>query len=239
MLPWDTVLIGLTLLLGALLQGVAGFGAALVASPLIMLLRPDLIPGAMAFCMVPLVVVMAWRFGRHADLKLVAWAILGWIPAWPVAVLALTTLPPRETGLLFGVLVLVAVGLSSLGLHASERPRNALLAGSAACFMSLTTTIGGPPMALLMQHSPGPRLVGTLNVYFLFSANIALYTYWSHGLFGWTQFRHGAWMIPCVLAGFFLSGPVARWLPRHITRVAVLTISGISGLVLVWRNLPF
>ncbi|MBF0623485.1 MAG: sulfite exporter TauE/SafE family protein [Magnetococcales bacterium] len=233
---WLTV--ALFLILGSLVQGAVGFGAALVAAPVTMLLRPDLVPGALMVAAFSANVAQATRDwqGLH-HWPILAWLLAGLLPGFLLGATALAVLPPRETAFLFGGAVLVAVALSLGGWTIRPRPITLLPAGFLSGFMSITTTMGGPPLALLFQDLPGPLLRGLLAVVFTVGGLLAMTVLHGAGLLGWTELREGAWLIPFPLTGLLLSRPLARWLDRGRVRSAVLLLAGASGLGVILKAL--
>ncbi|MBF0620821.1 MAG: sulfite exporter TauE/SafE family protein [Magnetococcales bacterium] len=232
-------LIGLFLYLGALIQGAVGFGFALVAAPLIMLFEPQLIPGAVIIGGSSLTLAMCIQDGRYADLSGVGWILVGLIPGMFLGGWALMVLPPRETALMFSVVVLLAVGLSLYGFPARPIPHHLIPAGLLSAFMNVTTTMGGPPLALIYQNVSGPQLRGTLAVLFLLGNILSIISVWQAGKLGMFQIQAGLIMIVPILLGLFTARRVVKWLDRGHTRAAVLLIAGSSALIILVRAIWF
>jgi uncharacterized membrane protein YfcA len=103
--------------------------------------------------------------------------------------------------------------------------------------MGTTTSIGGPPIALVYQASNGPTFRSTLATYFAFGAAISLVTLALAGQLGAHELRLGALLWPGVAIGFVLSRPLTRVLDDGWTRPMVLSISALSALVLIGQEL--
>ncbi len=110
-------------------------------------------------------------------------------------------------------------------------------AGFASGFMGTTTSIGGPPIALVYQGSTGPTFRSTLATYFAFGAAISLITLAVAGQLGAHELRLGALLWPGVAIGFLLSRPLTRVLDDGWTRPMVLSISAVAALVLIGQEL--
>jgi hypothetical protein len=220
---------------GALLQGAVGFGVALVAAPLLMLVRPELVPGPMILAAWTLTVLIAVRDRRGVDWPGLRWTLPGLLAGTVAAVWLLEGLTTAGMQRLFGILVLAAVGLSVAGWHPLPRPRNLLVASGAAGFMGTATSVGGPPMALVYQRESGVRLRGTLSAVFLAGGLMSLAGLALTGQFGARQLGAGLGLVPGIVAGFWLSGPLAAYLDGRWLRPVVLGVSAMAAVGVLLR----
>ena len=95
---------------------------------------------------------------------------LGTIPA----AYALAILPRHIYDLAFAVIVLVGVALSASGVHIARTRLNVLIAGTLSGIAGTVSSIGGPPMAILLQHRSPQQIRSTLGVYFVAGAAMSL-----------------------------------------------------------------
>jgi hypothetical protein len=227
------------LLVGAAscLQGSIGFGFALVAAPILVLIDPSFVPGPVMMNAAVLTTLILIRERQSVDLTSVRWAVLGNLIGTTLAGTVLSLLDPYGFSLLFGAVVLAAVLLSVMGLHPRVTQRNAVVAGVASGFMGTTSSIGGPPMALLFQAERGPALRGNLSAYFLCSTLIGLSMLTFIGRFGRTEIELAQTMLPGLVCGFVLSLRASRWLDRGATRPVVLGLSSAAAIVILMRTL--
>lgn len=223
--------------IGAALQGSVGFGSALVAAPILVLIDPSLVPGPLLFCALVLTILMAYRERQAMDVSGLRWGILGRLSGTFVALFVLTNVPKKELTIILGSLVLFAVALSASGLRISPTTWALLSAGTLSGFMGTTASIGGPPLALLYQNAPGARLRSTLSGYFALGTTISLVALAAIGRFGRGEFRSALALLPGVLIGFVLSARTRQLFDRGYTRAAVLTISAVSGAIVILRAL--
>ena len=100
-----------------------------------------------------------------------------------------------------------------------------------------TTGVGGPPLALTLQHIPPRQLRGTMSVYFLVGASISLVVLAAWGEFGTRHLLAVALLVPGQLLGYLVSGRLVRVLDRGYTRPALLIISVAAALSLLVRAL--
>ncbi|MGD9347733.1 MAG: TSUP family transporter, partial [Candidatus Aminicenantes bacterium] len=154
-----------------------------------------------------------------------------------IGALLLLVIPQKGVSVMFGVMVLVAIGISLAGFHLAMTPKNIFGAGIASGIMGTTSSIGGPPMALVYQRQKGPTIRGTLSGIFIFGTIISLIALAVIGRFGLTEIKAAAVLMPGVVIGFLLSNRSTQILDRGFIRPAVLVTSAISGIVVILRNL--
>lgn len=221
---------------GAALQGAVGIGFALVAAPLLVLLDPRLVPVPLLMLAVVHAMLAAARDGRHADWRGVGWAMVGRLVGTGLGAVAVVTLSPRGFGLAVGGFVLAFVLLSLLPWRPQPAPGSLVLAGVASGAGGTTAAIAGPPIALLYQHAPGPRVRGTLGSYFVLGSLTSLAALALVGEVTAESLRNAALLAPFLIIGFLLSGPARRILDDGWTRTAVLTVAAASALLLILRR---
>jgi hypothetical protein len=222
---------------GSVLQGAVGFGFALVAAPILLLIDPHLVPGPIIFAALFLTGLSAWR-DRHAiDFSGLRWGLTGRVPGTLLGAALLAFLPPERMAAPFGALVLLAVAISAAGARVEPSPRALVGAGLLSGFMGTASSIGGPPFALIYQHSAGDRLRGTLGGYFVIGTVMSLTAIAAIGRFGIAELRWGVALVPGTLLGFAVSSRLIPWLDRGYTRPAVLAVAAAAGVAAVVRQL--
>ncbi|MBF0176049.1 MAG: sulfite exporter TauE/SafE family protein [Magnetococcales bacterium] len=232
------VLMAVVILVGAIVQGSVGFGHALVSAPVAMLVLPELVPGPII--VVSLGVTLATLARDHKTMgrpQGLLWILVGLFPGLGLGSQALVLLSLRETDLFFGGAVLVTAGISFAGWRVRIHPLTLVPAGLLAGFMSITTTMGGPPLAIALQELPGPQLRGTLAFSFIVSTLTSLSVLHAIHRFGSKELSVGLSLLPFALLGVFLSAPLAHWLDRGRTRTAVLLLAAAAGLLVIIRQL--
>lgn len=221
--------------LAACLQGAIGFGMALVAAPILVLIEPDLVPGPLVASAFALVLLVSIRDRSHVDFTMVRYSMLGNGFGAFAGAAVVVALDPRGFGILFGVLVLLAVGMSAAGFHVRVTRGSALGAGLLGGFMSATSAIGGPPMALVYQHAAAASFRGTLSTYFVFSTCVSVTALASLGAFGWHELRLAGLLVPGQVLGFALSILVNRRLAGTSIRPFVLGLSALAAVAVLAR----
>ncbi len=230
---------GLVIMVGALVQGSVGYGMALLAAPLLALIDPALVPVPLILLTSLHAVFAVARDWRHADWSGIGWAMLGRLPGTGLGVLAVIALSQRVFALLIGLCVLAFVVLSLLHWSPRPRPGSLLLAGFASGAGGTAASIGGPPIALLYQHADGPQVRGTIGGFFLLGSVTSIAALAAAGQVTGESFTRTVLLIPFLLVGFALSGPVRRVLDKGWTRRAVLAVAALSAVLLIGRVLLF
>jgi uncharacterized protein len=220
---------------GALVQGSVGFGANIVAVPVIAVLEPDALPATLALVVIPLVVVMVVRERHAVDRQGATWITIGRLPgtvlgAWVVAVIS-----PDTLSVLLGAGVLLAVVMSTLTPTIPVNGVTAITAGFASGAMGTATSIGGPPLALLYQHHEGPVLRATLAVAFAVGTVLSLVGLAIAGAIEPWHLVLASALVPGLLAGLALSRLLIDRLDRAWLRPAVLAFAAATAVVAIIR----
>ncbi len=231
------VFCGLAALIGAVVQSSVGLGVGLVATPVVTMLFPSLMPGAILVMALLLpVATLAQEFG-HADLRGIGWAFAGRVAGTPAGVWLVAAVPDRALGVVIGFFVLAALAATSWTREVPRNRRTLAAAGLVSGTTGTASGIGGPPIALLYQRESGPRVRATLAVYFIVGALLSLVTLAAAGQLPAVQVVAGLALMPFVLVGFAAAGPLRRYLDAGRLRAALLIVVGSSAVALIVRNL--
>lgn len=222
---------------GAFVQGSIGFGMALAASPILVLIDPTLVPAPLITAGLAVTVFIALRERRSMDFAGLRFGLPGLIVGSAIGAAVLLAAPADRLPVVFGSLVVFAVGLSIAGLRVEPVPRNIVPGTILAGFMSTTASIPGPPLALLYQHAAAGRLRGTLAPLLLTSNLVSLITLRLAGRLGIEELTLGAILIPAALAGAITSRWGANRLPAEAVRACVLGLSALAGMTAIARGL--
>jgi uncharacterized membrane protein YfcA len=233
--PGELVLAIVLAFVGSLLQGSIGFGLAVVAAPILLLIDPRFVPAPMMLAAVFLVILIALRDRRDVIVRDVAIATVGRVIGTLPAAYALTILTAKTYEMVFAVLILLAVAFSVFGWHTRRTPLNVVVAAILSGFIGTMSSVGGPALAMIYQHETGPKIRGTISTIFTIGTTISLFALWWVGRFGAVEVTLGLLLLPGVLLGFLLSQYTARRLDKAHIRPAVLAISALSAVVIVLR----
>lgn len=233
MSPSDIVVVTLAIGVGSLLQGAAGFGANLLAVPVLVLVDPGLVPGPALVPAVVLNLLIAHREGGVAHLGETFWALGGRAVGTIAGAAALATVAADDIGLLVGLFLLASVAASVGRWEIAPTPPAVVGAGVASGFMATTVAVGGPAIALVYQRADGPVLRATLARYFVVGSAFSLVVLALSGQVDGAGLAAGLVLVPGTVVGFALSRPLAAVLDQGRTRAAVLGLTVVSALVVL------
>lgn len=223
--------------LGALVQASTGVGAGFIIVPFLAWIDYRLVPGPVVLASIALSVAMSLRERADIDRQNLPAVLLGLVPGTLAGAFALSRIPADRLGALFGTMLLLALAISVSGLRVTMTRASAVLGGLVSGAMGASSGFGAPPLALLYQHQSGARIRATLAVIYTAASLLILTALGLFDLFGAEQLLLGTLLIPGFLLGYLLSGRLAAHLEHHdALRPAVLVISGIAGLLLIWRS---
>jgi uncharacterized protein len=221
---------------GAAVQGAVGFGANLVAAPLLVLLGEGFVPGPVIVASGVLNVLLAWRAGGGEVDPTVNVAIAGQIAGAVVAGAVIAMLPTDTLSIVFAVLVLLAVAMIVRGRRLAPTRSHLAGAGLASGFMGTISGIGGPPIALAYLGLTGPALRATLARYFLVGNLVAIPTLILVDSLTTEDVPACLVLIPGAVLGFLASGWLARHADRGTVRPIVLGLSTTAAVAVILRT---
>ena len=233
----DALLAALIFAAGAAVQGAVGFGANLVAAPLLVLLEGGFVPGPVIVASGVLNVLLAWRSGPGRVDPTVNVAIAGQVAGSIVAGAVIAMLPADALSIVFAVLVLLAVAVVLRGRRLSPTRPHLAGAGVVSGFMGTISGIGGPPIALAYLGLDGPALRATLARYFLVGNLVAIPTLIVAGSLDRDDLPACLVLVPGAVLGFLVSGWLARRADRATLRPIVLALSTVAAVAVIVRTL--
>jgi len=235
----DTFLAALIIFIGSFVQSAIGFGLAIVAAPFLFLLSPDYVPAPITFVALVLSVANTYRYRSNISLKGLGAAIVGRIPGTVAGGALLLWVDAKSLSLWLGLSVLIAVAVSLLPVRIAPTPPRMLFAGFLSGFMGTSTAIGGPPLALLLQHEQANLIRANLSAFFIVSCILSLLTQGYTGHMSWHHFTLTLPLIPAMLLGYWLATRYVERIASHHIRLVSLCIcsfSGIGAIALYWMG---
>jgi uncharacterized protein len=242
-LPWPTLLaIGLSVTLGYTVYGITGFGAAIVAVPLLahflplrfavpMMLVFDLFAG----------VLLGLKNRRHLDrselLRLLPFLLVGMVAGATL----LAKAPERWLLILLGAFVL---GYASLNLLRKSKPalistRWAVPAGTIGGVFTALYGTGGPIYTMyLARRLPDKSVLrATIGTLILFAAVARLVLFTASGFYSQQGLLPLAFaLVPCALAGYLAGSRMHARLPAQRIAQGIWLLLVAGGASLLWRG---
>ncbi|MBL4782391.1 MAG: sulfite exporter TauE/SafE family protein [Porticoccaceae bacterium] len=233
----DILLAALIIFIGSFVQSAIGFGLAIVAAPFLFLLSPDYVPAPITLVALLLSIANAYRYRSSISLQGLGAAIIGRIPGTVAGGALLVWVDTKSLSLWLGVTVLIAVAVSLLPLRIAPTTPRMLIAGFLSGFMGTSTAIGGPPLALLLQHEQANLIRANLSAFFIVSCILSLLVQGYTGYMSWHHFILTLPLIPAMLLGYWLATRYVERIASHHIRLVSLCIcslSGIGAIALYW-----
>ncbi|MFG6176797.1 sulfite exporter TauE/SafE family protein [Halomonas sp. THAF12] len=217
----------------AFMQGAIGIGFALIVAPVMGLLRPDLLPVALLVLMLPLNLYVALREREAIDWRGSAWIGVGRLPGTFLGLWILVVMSTNGLNQLIGASTVLAVLAALFAPVFRPKPGACVSVGLITGVTETATGVGGPPLALLYQHRPGPELRSTIACCFLIGELVSLVILASAGKVGAEQLRWALYLLPPLLVGSVASRVMHQRLDARRLRQGVLLFALVSGVALM------
>jgi uncharacterized protein len=176
---------------------------------------------------------------EHHDID---WRGLGWslplrVPGTAVGVFLVAWMSTSSLGLMVGSMVLLSVLLTVRAVEVPVNRTTLATAGFVSGITGTTTSIGGPPMALLYQHRSPTQLRSTLALYFIGGAALSLAGLAMAGTLEHSTFLLAVSLVPSLFLGFGLSRLLVHRVPAPHIRSGVLVVCALSAVAVLVRSL--
>ncbi|KHT64177.1 permease [Photobacterium gaetbulicola] len=234
----STVLLAaLLIFLGSFVQTAIGFGLAIVAAPLLFQLSPQYVPAPICIVALVISIINAFKLRSSVSIGGLKSAIIGRVPGSLLGGFLLTVVSGATLSLWLGIMVLIAVAISALPYRLKPTPKRMLIAGFMSGVMGTSSSIGGPPMALLMQHEEAAKLRGNLSAFFVITSLMSLFVLFFFGHFTIDHIVITLPLLPAALLGYGLANKVVNKIPQHSMRILALLLCLVSGLTAIIQGL--
>ena len=231
-------LIGLAVVVAvaAFVQGTSGMGFALIATPAIGIVQPDLLPVTVLALMIPLNTYVAARERGAIDWGGATWISAGRLVGTAGGFAVLVAVPINRLNLLIGASTVLAVLASLAAPTFTPRRLAHVIAGAITGVTETATGIGGPPLVLLYQHRPAPVLRSTVALCFLAGETISLLVLDTAGKINGHHILITALLLPAVCLGALASHYTHHHVSGPHLRIAVLAFALVSGTALLLQG---
>ncbi len=214
---------------GAYIQTALGFGLAIVAAPILFFLDPLYVPAPITISALTLSLVMAARHWDSISFSGLKFAILGRIPGTIAGGMLLVWISIEQLALWVGISVVAAVILSLSNLRLKPSAGSMFSAGFLSGFMGTSTSIGGPPMALLLQHEKSDFIRANMSAFFCASCLMSLVMLLFVDRLDGRHIALSLPFLPATLAGYWLAMKTVRKISHSSLRYGSLALCAIAG----------
>lgn len=159
-------------------------------------------PGLLLWLSAVMPLVTLLREHDDIDWRGLGWSVPARIPGTVAGVAFVAWFSERELGVAVGVMVLAAVVLTVRTVWLPVNRATLVSAGFVSGVTGTTTSIGGPPLALLYQHREPRQIRSTLAVYFVLGAVLSLAGLGVGGALEMRQLLLALILMPCLVGGF-------------------------------------
>ncbi|GAD79211.1 hypothetical protein VEZ01S_08_02470 [Vibrio ezurae NBRC 102218] len=233
----STLLAMLLIFMGSFVQTTIGFGLAIVSAPLLFHISHDYIPGPISLVGLFISLITAFKYRKNIGIGGLKLALYGRIPGSMVGGGILLYVSASMLSIGLGAFVLLAVLVSALPFRIAPTPKRMLVAGFLSGFMGTSSGIGGPPMALLLQHQEANNLRGNLSAFFVFSAVISLTVLAVVGRFTLMHVWLALPLIPVAFLGYWVAMRTVDYVSKEWMRRISLVLCLVSGSYAIWQGL--
>jgi uncharacterized membrane protein YfcA len=215
--------------IGSFVQSSIGFGLAIIAAPVLFLIDPLYVPAPITISALTLSLANAARHWHSISFAGLKFAILGRIPGTVAGGLLLLWIDQEALALWVGISVLLAVALSLSNVVFNPTPKALFSAGFLSGFMGTSSSIGGPPMALVIQHQANDFIRANLAAFFVVSCLMSLLMLSTVGMFGREQILISIPLMPATLVGYWFAMRTLHLISHQTMRRASLLLCAVAG----------
>ena len=227
----------LLIFVGSFVQSATGFGLAIVTSPILIILLPAYIPGPIIIVGLFLGIVNAFKYRSTISIGGLKDALIGRIPGTFAGATLLYYIDIAQLSLFLGIIVLVAVVLSLLPIKIQPTRNRLMLAGFLSGFFGTSSGIGGPPMALLLQHQQAHFIRANLAAFFVVSSLMSLLVQIPIGYMSMQHIYLSLPLLPASYLGYLVAMLFVNRIPQEVVRRASLVICTAAGLGAIYAGL--
>ncbi|WP_460234628.1 sulfite exporter TauE/SafE family protein [Aurantivibrio plasticivorans] len=235
--PLGLLLACITVFVGALVQTSIGFGFAIVSAPLLFLIDVRFVPGAVMIATIVNSAFNVFYFRASLSIQSLVPALVARIPGTMCGAFLLWWVPLEALAILIAVAIGSAIAASFLRLPLTPTPANLAIAGFLSGVMGTATSIGGPPLAILMQGQEANHIRSQLAAFFSISALLSLFVLGVSGQMPATHWLISLPLIIPVLLGGWLGVRVGPLLPAQHLRSVSLAVCSLAVVFMLWRTL--
>lgn len=227
----DYLIAALVVFIGSFVQSSIGFGLALIAAPILFLLDPAFVPAPVTLSALALSLANAWSFRHSISFRGLKYAFLGRVPGTIAGGLLLLWISQESLALWLGASVLIAVALSAKNMTLQPTPTYLAGAGFLSGFMGTSSSIGGPPMALVLQYQEADYIRANMSAFFVVSSIMSLIVLFFVGRLGALELSLSMPLLPASILGYWLAMQTLHLFSHRVLRICTLVLCAVAGLM--------
>lgn len=223
----------LVIFIGSYVQSSIGFGLAIISAPVLFFIDPMYVPAPITVSALTLSLANAAKHRHAVSFLELKFAIIGRVPGTIAGGLLLIWMDTQALAVFLGVSVIVAVLLSLSNVRFSATRGSMFSAGLLSGFMGTSSGIGGPPMALVMQHEGSDYIRANLAAFFIVSSIMSLTMLTAVDRFGTQEMTASLPLMPAALAGYWVAMRTLHLVSHERLRFISLMLCILAGLAAI------
>lgn len=234
---WAAAFVLLIVFTGSIVQAGLGMGFGLTVAPVLALVDPIMVPAPALYLGMTTAFLGAWSERQNIVWPEVRTGMLGRATGILIGTIILIYLTDTATfSLVFGIIILIAVGFSVVGLSLALNRTNLLSMGLVSGFTGVITSVGAPPLALIYQNRDSKHARPTLAAFFAFGGALSLTALYGSGLVGSEALKLALFMAPAAVLGTWTGRKLQGKFDKRY-RPALLLIASLAAVMLIVRGL--
>ncbi|MEM7216347.1 MAG: sulfite exporter TauE/SafE family protein [Pseudomonadota bacterium] len=223
-------------LVASILQISVGMGFGMLASPLIALIKPEIVPGTILIMGLVVAFSGTWSERHHMSITELKLGIGGRVIGSVMALGLLLLIPDVNVFMiLFGIVSLSAVLLTASGWQLVFNNKNLLNLSVVSGVMGTITAVGAPPMAIIYHDKPPEVVRPTLNAFFGAGAVLGLASLQVSGWLSIDDLIAAIVLLPAMFLGILIAEPFKKIPSFWLSRILLL-LSGAASFLLIVRG---
>ncbi|KXI23762.1 sulfite exporter TauE/SafE family protein [Photobacterium sanguinicancri] len=233
-----SLLLALTMIfIGSFVQSSIGFGLAIITAPILFQISPDYVPAPITLTALFLSLVNAYKFKANISLDGLWMAFIGRIPGSIAGGALLYFVEPKVLSLWIGGIVILAVIISLLPIRIQPNSTRLAIAGFFSGLFGTSSGIGGPPMALLLQHQEANLIRANLSAFFVVSSLLSLIVQVPVGHMSLHHLYLSLPFIPASYLGYKCAMVYVDKIDKQTIRTISLVMCSLSGAAAIYSAL--
>lgn len=237
------ILLGIFVFISSILQGITGFGFAVIAAPLILSIY-DIQTTVVILTIVSFIlnsylsIKLKNQYNKRVLLKLIFWGSIG----IPLGIFITTIIPTNTIKVIVSVLSMLFVVLIYIP-KMYIKPNNLITYATGLLTGILQSSIGvsGPPVVLMLtSYKISPlEMKKILAIFFLTLSTLSLPLFFYKGILTIERGTLGLLMIPITIFGGFIGNLIAKKIsvPKfRLITLSLVVISSVQLLLAVFKN---
>ncbi len=231
-------------LIGGFVSGISGFGAMMLALPILSLgLRP--LEAILTCCIVaaPCCMQLAWLYRKYVYWPDMKWLWAGCVPGCVLGTLALKVVPAGWLQIGISLLICLFLIMQVFGSRTSftlkDSVSSLLITGCASGFTNSSVSVVGVPMGIfvLLKHWDKDRARGTMTMFFLLSSLITIATQALYGLYDMHLFALSGIGTAAVFIGQYLGFLLGKRISQSVFVKFALCFLGCAAAMLFMKGI--